>query len=101
MNFQHASYVPGLAMARKSDLLVHHGVYGSCHPGLFTGTPALVIPTYSERESNARRIASVKAGDYVLPTSNNRGVGKKVNPSSVRQKAMIILSDPSYLETQE
>ncbi|MFQ5978657.1 MAG: glycosyltransferase [Candidatus Heimdallarchaeota archaeon] len=97
-NFQHASYVPGLAMARKSDLLVHHGGYGSCQTGLFTGTPALVIPTFSERESNARRIASIKAGDYVLPKSDKRGVGKQVNPGEVRQKASSILSDPSYLE---
>ncbi|MHA2233078.1 MAG: glycosyltransferase [Candidatus Hodarchaeales archaeon] len=97
-NFQHASYVPGLAMARQSDLLVHHGGYGSCQTGLFTGTPALVIPTFSERESNARRIASVKAGVYVLPTSDKRGVGKQVNPSVVRQKALTILSDPSYLK---
>lgn len=97
-NFRHTSYVPGLAMARKSDLLVHHGGYGSCQTGLFTGTPALVIPTFSERESNARRIASVKSGEYVLPTSNTRGVGKKVNSSSVRQKALTILSDPSYLQ---
>ncbi|MFX0205542.1 MAG: glycosyltransferase, partial [Candidatus Hodarchaeota archaeon] len=68
-NFRHTAYVPGLAMARKSDLLVHHGGYGSSQTGLFTGTPALIIPTFSERESNARRVASVKAGDYVLPTS--------------------------------
>ncbi len=76
-NFRHTSYVPGLAMARKSDLLVHHGGYGSCQTGLFTGTPALIIPTFSERESNARRIASVRAGDYVLPISNNRWSHKK------------------------
>ncbi|MFX0115227.1 MAG: nucleotide disphospho-sugar-binding domain-containing protein [Candidatus Hodarchaeota archaeon] len=97
-NFQHTAYVPGLVMARKSDLLVHHGGYGSCQTGLFTGTPALIIPTISERESNARRIVAVKAGEYVLPTADKRGVDKKVNPRSVRQKALKILSDPSYLE---
>ncbi|MHA2249269.1 MAG: nucleotide disphospho-sugar-binding domain-containing protein [Candidatus Kariarchaeaceae archaeon] len=98
-NFQHASYIPaGLALAKKCDLLVHHGGYGSSQTGLFTGTPALVIPTFSERESNARRIASAKAGDYVLPTSDSRGVGKKVDPSTVRQRALNILGDPTYLE---
>jgi UDP:flavonoid glycosyltransferase YjiC (YdhE family) len=96
-NFRHASYVPGLVMARKSDLLIHHGGYGSCQTGLFTGTPALIIPTISERESNARRIASVKAGDFVLPISNDRGLSKKVDPSIVRQKAVNILSDVSFL----
>jgi UDP:flavonoid glycosyltransferase YjiC (YdhE family) len=97
-NFQHADFVPGLAMARKSDLLVHHGGYGSCQTGLFTGTPALIIPTFSERESNARRIASVKAGDYILPKSDSRGFDKQVNPDLVREKAMRILSDPVYLK---
>ncbi|MHA2369118.1 MAG: nucleotide disphospho-sugar-binding domain-containing protein [Candidatus Hodarchaeales archaeon] len=97
-NFRHAAFVPGLAMARKSDLLVHHGGYGSCQTGLFTGTPALVIPTISERESNARRIAAVKAGEYVVPTSDKRGVSKNVNPSAVREKALMILADPSYRE---
>ncbi|HOO90126.1 MAG TPA: hypothetical protein PLA74_04815, partial [Syntrophales bacterium] len=49
-NFRHEPFVPGLAMAERSDLLIHHGGYGSCQTGLYTGTPALIIPTYSERE---------------------------------------------------
>lgn len=72
-NFRFEYFVPGLAMARRSDLLIHHGGYGSCQTGLFTGTPALIIPTFSERESNARRIASVGAGDFVLPIEYSTG----------------------------
>lgn len=100
-NFRHADFVPGLAMARKSDLLVHHGGYGSCQTGLFTGTPELIIPTISERECNARRIAAVKAGEYVLPVSNSRGIDKWVDPNEVREKGMRILSDPLYLENSK
>jgi len=48
-------------MAERSDLLIHHGGYGSCQTGLVTGTPAVIIPTYAERESNARRIAALGA----------------------------------------
>jgi UDP:flavonoid glycosyltransferase YjiC (YdhE family) len=48
-NFRYESYVPGLAMAERSDLIIHHGGYGSCQTGLFTKTPAVIIPTYSER----------------------------------------------------
>jgi UDP:flavonoid glycosyltransferase YjiC (YdhE family) len=98
-NFWHAPYLPGLAMAEVSDLLIHHGGYGSCQTGLFSGTPALVIPTFSERESNARRIATVMAGDYVLPTSDIRGVNKFVDPSVVREKAAYIMSNPAFLES--
>jgi UDP:flavonoid glycosyltransferase YjiC (YdhE family) len=85
-------------MAERSDLLIHHGGYGSCQTGLFTGTPQLVIPTYSERESNARRVAAVGAGDFVLPTADASGRKKKVDAAEVRQKVDRILSDPSFKE---
>ena len=97
-NFRHVSFVPGLAMAERSDLMIHHGGYGSCQTGLFTGTPALVIPTYSERESNARRVAAVGAGDFVLPTADVSGRTKHVQAAEVRDKVNRILSDSSFKE---
>ncbi len=97
-NFRHVSFVPGLAMAEKSDLMIHHGGYGSCQTGLFTGTPALIIPTYSERESNARRVAAVGAGDFVLPTADVSGTRKHVDAAEVRDKVDRILSDSSFKE---
>jgi UDP:flavonoid glycosyltransferase YjiC (YdhE family) len=97
-NFRHAPYVPGLAMADRSDLLIHHGGYGSCQMGLCTGRPALIIPTYSERESNARRIAAQGAGDYVVPTSDATGRVKRVSAEKVRTKVFNILSDASFAE---
>ena len=94
-NFRYESFVPGLAMARRSDLLIHHGGYGSCQTGLYTGTPAVIIPTYSERESNARRVAAVGAGDLVVPTKD--ALGKKhVRVEELRAKVKQVLSDPSY-----
>jgi MGT family glycosyltransferase len=96
-NFGHASFVPGLAMAERSDLLIHHGGYGSCQTGLFTGTPAVIIPTYSERESNARRVAAVGAGDFVLPTTDASGE-KHVSAAQVRDKVNRVLSDSSFKE---
>jgi UDP:flavonoid glycosyltransferase YjiC (YdhE family) len=97
-NFRHEPFVPGLAMAERSDLLIHHGGYGSCQTGLFTGTPALIIPTYSERESNARRIAAQGAGDYVVPTSDITGRHKQLSAQEVRTKVFNILSDASFAE---
>jgi UDP:flavonoid glycosyltransferase YjiC (YdhE family) len=41
----------------------HHGGYGSCQTGLVPGTPALILPTFPERESNARRIRQMEAGN--------------------------------------
>jgi len=95
-NIRYASYVPGLAMAERSDLLIHHGGYGSCQTGLYTGTPTLAIPTFSERESNARRIAALGAGDFVLPIADASGKKKHVQTAEVREKVNRILSDPSF-----
>jgi hypothetical protein len=61
VNCRHEAYLPGLAMADHADLLIHHGGYGSCQTGLFAGKPAVIMPTFSERESNARRVAALGA----------------------------------------
>lgn len=95
-DFRYESFVPGLAMAKRSDLLIHHGGYGSCQTGFFTGTPAVVIPTYSERESNARRVAAVGAGDFIVPTETALGRKKRVPVEDVRAKVRRVLSDPSF-----
>jgi len=97
-NFRHECYVPGFAMAERSNLLIHHGGYGSCQTGLYSGKPALIIPTFSERESNARRIAAQGAADYVLPTSDATGRKKHVSANEVRTKVFRILSDSSFAE---
>jgi UDP:flavonoid glycosyltransferase YjiC (YdhE family) len=95
-NFRHEPYVPGLAMAKRSDLLIHHGGYGSCQTGLYTGTPAVIIPTYSERESNARRVAALGAGDLIVPTADASGKKKHVPAKEVRTRVRRVLSDPSF-----
>jgi len=94
-NFYYESYVPGLAMAERSDLLIHHGGHGVCLTGPYTGTPAVIIPTYSERESNARRIAALGAADFVIPA---KGVSeeRQVPVEEVRAKVRRVLSDPSF-----
>jgi UDP:flavonoid glycosyltransferase YjiC (YdhE family) len=93
-NFRHESYVPGLAMAERSDVLIHHGGYGSCQTGLYAGKPAVIIPTFSERESNARRIAALGAGAIV---DVEGAPGKKhVNTDKLRATVRRVLSDPSF-----
>lgn len=97
-NFRHASYLPGITMAERSDLLIHHGGYGSCQTGLYAGTPALIIPTYSERESNARRIAAQGAGDYIVPESDITGKIKRISAQEVCSKVFKILSEDSFAQ---
>ncbi len=92
-NFRHEPYVPGLAMAERSDVLIHHGGYGSCQTGLCMGKPAVIIPTYAERESNARRIAALGAGALV-PVEHARGK-KQVRVEALREAIRRMLTDPS------
>jgi len=94
-NFHYEPYVPGLAMAERSDLLIHHGGHGSSMTGLITGTPAVIVPTYSERESNARRVAALGAGAMVVPTEGASGE-KALSLEELRSKVRQVLSDPSF-----
>ena len=93
-NFHYEPYVPGLAMAERSDLLIHHGGYGSCQTGLYLGKPAVIIPTFSERESNARRVAATGAGAFV-PVENG-AEGKRVCVEELRATIKQVLHDPSF-----
>jgi UDP:flavonoid glycosyltransferase YjiC (YdhE family) len=95
-NFRHESFVPGLAMAERSDLLIHHGGYGSCQTGLYAGKPAVIVPTYSERESNARRIAALGAGAFV-PVETVSGE-KHVDVDELRAAVDRVLTDPSFAD---
>lgn len=94
-NVRYEPFVPGLAMADRSDLLIHHGGYGSCQTGLATGTPAVIVPTYSERESNARRVAAVGAGEVIVP-AEGAPRKKRLRAEALRAKAWQVLSDPAY-----
>lgn len=95
-NFRHVAFVPGVSMAARSDLMIHHGGYGSCQTGLLAGTPSLVIPTMSERESNARRVAAAGAGEFVLPEIDRSGCRKRVDPVALGTMLDRMLSDSSY-----
>lgn len=95
-NFRYEAYVPGLAMAERCDLLIHHGGYGSCQTGLYTGKPSVIMPTFSERESNARRIVALGAGALV-PVETV--VGKKyVNAEVLRKTVRQVLAEPAFSE---
>ena len=78
--------------------MIHHGGYGSCQTGLYAGIPQVIIPTLSERESNARRVLQQGAGEIVLPTSDARGLNKKVDATELAAKVRQVLSAPSYKE---
>ena len=81
-------------MAERSDVLIHHGGYGSCQTGLFMGKPAVIIPTYAERESNARRMVALGAAALV-PVEHDRGK-KRVSVEALRATVRRVLTDSSF-----
>jgi UDP:flavonoid glycosyltransferase YjiC (YdhE family) len=95
-NFRHEPYVPGLAMAERSDVLIHHGGYGSCQTGLYAGKPAVIIPTFSERESNARRLVALGAG-AIVPVEQV-GRKKRVDVEALRATVRRVLAQPSFAD---
>lgn len=96
-NFIYETYVPGLLMAEHCDVIVHHGGHGASMTGPYSGTPAVIIPTFSERESNARRIADSGAAEMIVPVEDEK-LEKHVSVDEVRSKIKQVLSDPSYTE---
>src|SRR5258708_2679049 len=94
--FSREPYLPGHAMAARSNLMIHRGGYGSCQTGFLAGKPAVIVPTYSERESNARRVAALGAG-LLVPV--DRADGKKhVDVLQLRSAVERVLADRSFAE---
>jgi UDP:flavonoid glycosyltransferase YjiC (YdhE family) len=48
-------------------LFIHHGGHGSCMASVLHGVPSLVIPTFQEREYNARQLHLLGLADFILP----------------------------------
>ncbi len=94
-NFHHAAYLPGIAMAAHCDLMVHHGGHSSVMMGLSAGTPAVIIPTITERECNARRLLALGAGEMVMPVNDAEGE-KHIDVEEFRAKVQRVLKEPGY-----
>jgi UDP:flavonoid glycosyltransferase YjiC (YdhE family) len=97
-NFHHAAYVPGPLMAERSDMIVFHGGHSSVMTTLKAGTPAVIIPTITERESNARRLAALGAGEVVMPVNGADGE-KRVDGAEFSMKVKRVLKEPSYRQS--
>jgi UDP:flavonoid glycosyltransferase YjiC (YdhE family) len=99
-NFYHATYLPGPAMAERCDLMVHHAGHGSVMTGLAAGKPAVLIPTITERESNARRVVALGAGEMVLPVDGPDGE-KQIDVTDFASKIHRVLNEPAYLRAAQ
>jgi UDP:flavonoid glycosyltransferase YjiC (YdhE family) len=85
-NFRHEPYVPGLIMAQRSQVMIHHGGYGSCQTGLYTGTPAVIIPLIPSvkamRAPQCRRSSGIPC-----PNRHCSGKENRYRPTSCAPKS--------------
>jgi UDP:flavonoid glycosyltransferase YjiC (YdhE family) len=95
-NFHREPFLPGLSLARRSDLIIHHGGHGSCMVGATAGTPALIIPTVSERESNARHFAALGVAKVLMPVEYYSGE-KHLSGSRLWEKVESMLTSKSCI----
>jgi len=94
-NFHVTNFVSGPAMAARCDLLIHHGGHGSVVNGLAAGKPAVIVPTNSERESNARRLASLGVCEVVFPIDGT-ATEKRIETAAFATAVNRVLAEPSY-----
>ncbi len=73
-------------LMRRSDLLIHHGGWGSTVAALSTGTPAVVIPLGADQFVNAARIERTGAGLKV----------DRTNPGTIGESVRRALDNPVY-----
>jgi UDP:flavonoid glycosyltransferase YjiC (YdhE family) len=99
-NFVAVEYAPGQALARRADVMIHHGGHGSTLTTLAAGTPALIIPTFSERESSARRVAALGAGRCLVPEGPGLGA-HHVNTQSVDDAVHALVTTTSYRQAAQ
>ena len=99
-NFFHAPYLPGHSMAARCDLMVHHGGHGSVMTGLQAGTPAVIVPTITERESNARRLVALGAGEIVMPVTGPDGE-KTIDSDELGAAVLRVLREPAYRQAAQ
>ena len=99
-NFHHAAYLPGIAMAERCDLMVHHGGHSSVMAGLSAGKPAVIIPTIAEREGNARRVVALGAGEIVMPVDGADGE-KHIDVNNFGVRVRRVLNEPDYLRSAQ
>ena len=68
--------------------------------GLQAGTPAVVVPTITERESNARRLVTLGAGEIVMPVTTQDGE-KTIDTNEFRATVLRVLGNPAYLQAAQ
>lgn len=109
------SWVPGILLIDRADVVIFHGGYGTTMETIRCGTPSIVVPFQSEQESNGRRLAQLGCGRVLalshetpqLVQSNWRygtfqyrvQTRYDLTPEQLQTEVMTVLDTPTYRQT--
>lgn len=66
-NIRVYEWIPLVRLLPRCSLFIHHGGHGSSMAAISAGVRSLVIPTFQEREFNARQLRALGLGDLIAP----------------------------------
>ena len=64
-NVHFVNWIDGISAIGKSDLVIHHGGYGTTMETLLSAKPSIVMPSHSEQEGNGMRLESLGLGNMI------------------------------------
>ncbi|MEX2215243.1 MAG: nucleotide disphospho-sugar-binding domain-containing protein [Phycisphaeraceae bacterium] len=82
------SYVSNLDVMRQVDVVVSHGGVSTGYEALSCGVPVIGIPSFSDQQWNADRVAAAGAGMVMNPA--------KVSPASLLRATNRLRDEPGY-----
>jgi UDP-glucoronosyl and UDP-glucosyl transferase len=86
-------WLPVNRLLRNCLLFIHHGGHGSCMAAINQCVPSLVIPTFQEREFNARQLRLLHLGDFLPP--------ENLTSTSLTEKVSEMVQDHSFKNSLE
>lgn len=92
-NIQVMEWIPVSKILKKIDLFIHHGGHGLCLQSVLSNKPSIIIPTYDEREYNARHIEKLGISKYILP--------ENITPNILKEESMSFINDNMFYKKSQ
>jgi UDP:flavonoid glycosyltransferase YjiC (YdhE family) len=81
-------YIPQSLILPYCDLVINHGGFSTVLAALDQGLPMVIIPSYADQPTNARRCVDLDVARMIAPVD--------LTPQTLRDATMEVLHNPSY-----
>lgn len=89
-NIKIYEWLPVNDILNEFDLVIHHGGHGISLQSIASGVPSVVIPTFDEREYNARQLELLNVGKMIKPDT--------ISPSLLYQESINLIRNKGIKE---